>query len=154
MVQSRQLHADHPDAHYCAVIFKYLRQFSIIFCDYTSLLSLDDKHNIKVGEPNFPVAAVDRGKEVLVGVNAKAMVGDHDFTKAKLTPSVALLCDIPEDIRESFYRGKVYVSVKDSIFQPSSPKQHAAEMEKILTSSENDNPILCIYIPISTSISH
>lgn len=80
---------------------------------------------------------------MLVGLSSKVMVDDHDFTKAKLTPSVALLCDIPEDIRESFYSGKVYVSIKDSIFQPSSPKQHAAEIKKI--ASESIKPILCIY---------
>ena len=33
---------------------------------YVHLLSQDDNHNIKVGEPSFPVAAVDRGKQVLV----------------------------------------------------------------------------------------
>lgn len=82
MVQSHQLHADHPDAHYCAAILKYMKQFAIMFRDHTTLVSLDDKHNIKVGEPNFPVAAMDRGKEVLVGTDAKFVV-DHDFTKAK-----------------------------------------------------------------------
>ena len=89
-----------------------------MFRDYTTMVSLDDKHNIKIGEPNFPVAAVDwgkevLGKEVLVGLNSKFMVGDHDFTKAKFTPSVALVCDIPEHIGESFYRGKVCVTLKD-----------------------------------------
>ena len=59
MVQSCQLHADHPDAHYCAAILKYMKQFAIMFRDHTTMVSLDNKHNIKVGEPNFPVAAVD-----------------------------------------------------------------------------------------------
>ena len=146
MVQSRQLHADHPDSHYRAAILKYMKQFAIMFRDYTTMVSLDDKHNIKIGEPNFPVAAVDRGKEVLVGLNSKFMVGDHDFTKAKFTPSVALVCDIPEDIGESFYRGKVCVTLKDAIFQASSPKRHAAELKKILLAlTENINPLLCIY---------
>ena len=62
MDQSRQLHADHPDSHYCAAIFKYLKEFAINFREHTTLVCLDDKHNIKVGEPGFPVAAVDRGK--------------------------------------------------------------------------------------------
>ena len=101
---------------------------------------------IKIGEPNSPVAAVEMGKEVLVGLNSKFMVGDHDFTKSKFTPSVALVCDIPEHIGESFYRGKVCVTLKDAIFQASSPKQHAAELKKILSAlTENINPLLCIY---------
>ena len=48
------------------------------------MVSVDDKHNIKIGEPNFPVASVDRGKEVLVGPGINFVVGDHDFTKAKV----------------------------------------------------------------------
>lgn len=51
MVQSRQLHAEHADTHYCAALFKYLRQFSIMFRDHTTLLSLDDKHNINPISP-------------------------------------------------------------------------------------------------------
>ena len=51
---------------------------------------------MKVGEPGFPVAAVDRGKSVLVGKNAAFSVGDYDFTKVKLIPSVSFLIDIPE----------------------------------------------------------
>ena len=42
----------------------------------------------------------------MVGADAKFAMGDHDFIKAKVTPSVALICDIPENIGESFYRGK------------------------------------------------
>ena len=64
MVQLRQLYADHPDSHYCAAIFKYLKEFVITFREHTTLVCLDDKHNIKVGEPGFSVAAVDRGKQV------------------------------------------------------------------------------------------
>ena len=30
------------------------------------LLFLDDKHSCRVGEPGMPVAAVERGKQVLV----------------------------------------------------------------------------------------
>lgn len=92
------------------------------------------------------MAAVDRGKQVLVGIDTSFQVGDHDFTKAKLTLSVALVCDVPNSISESFYRGKVVVTLKDAVFQPSSPSCHAAELEKILTStSDSVKPILCIY---------
>lgn len=146
MVQSRQLHADHVDGHYAAAIFKYVKQFAIMFRGHVTMAFLDDKHNIKVGEPGFPVAAVDRGKEVLVGLNAKFTVGDHDFTKAKITPSVALICDVPESLGESFYRGRVVATFKDAIFQPSSPYRHAAELKKVLlTAADAVNPILCIY---------
>ena len=65
MVQARQLRLDHPDAHYASAIFRYQKEFACMFRDQVEFLSCDDKHTIKVGEPNFPVAAVDRGKEVL-----------------------------------------------------------------------------------------
>ena len=81
MVQSRQLHKDNPDAHYCAAIFKYMEQFTIIFQEYRTVVSLDDKNNIEIGEPNFPVASVDRGKEVLVGLVTKwYMKGTSEIT--------------------------------------------------------------------------
>lgn len=72
-------------------------------------------------------------------------VADHDFTKAKITPSVTLICDVPESINESFYRGDVFVCYKDTIFQPSSPFRHVTELEKILSGGATNNPILCIY---------
>ena len=31
------------------------------------LVSVDDKHRCKVGEPGYPVAAAERGRRVLVG---------------------------------------------------------------------------------------
>lgn len=50
---------------------------------------------------------------------------DHDFTKAKVTPSVSLICQIPESADASFYRGHIYVHPKDAIFYPSSALRHA-----------------------------
>ena len=114
-----------------------MKHFAIMFHNYSTMVCLDGKHNIKTGEPDFPVAAIDRGKEVLVGINLKFTVGDHDFTKAKFTPSVALVCDIPQDISESFFKGKVYVTIKDTVFQASSPKRHTAELKKILTTGSD-----------------
>lgn len=52
---------------------------------------MDDKHKVKVGEPCYPLAAAERGKQVIVGPNQVMAVGDHDFTKCTLTPSVNLL---------------------------------------------------------------
>ncbi len=53
----------------------------------------DDKHTVKVGAPGFPVAAVERGKLVLVGLNQSHEVGDHDFMKFSLSLSVSLVVD-------------------------------------------------------------
>ena len=144
MVQSRQLSFEHPDNHYAGALFKYLREFSIKYREYAHLICLDDKHTIKCGEPGYPVAAVDRGKQVLVALDRSFSVSDHDFTKAKLTPSVSLVCDIPYSIEESFYRGRVFTCLKDSVFQHSSPLRHGAELYKLLQNIEYQ-PILCLY---------
>ena len=45
---------------------------------------------MKVGEPNYPVAADETGRKVLVRQNEMFEVGDHDFTKFSLIPSVSL----------------------------------------------------------------
>ena len=46
----------------------------------------DDKHTVKVGEPGMPVAAVERGKSVLVAKDLTYQVADHDFCKLSLSP--------------------------------------------------------------------
>ncbi|XP_078597452.1 uncharacterized protein LOC144873716 [Branchiostoma floridae x Branchiostoma japonicum] len=146
MVQSRQLNHNHPDCHYAAAVFKYMKEFAVMFKDYSAFVCLDDKHSIKVGEPGYPVAAVDRGKSVLVAKDTVFVVADHDFTKVKLVPSVTLVCDIPESACESFYRGKVFVCLKDATFQPSSPIRHQTELYHILTKAGKLGlPILCQY---------
>ena len=73
---------------------------------------LDDKHKIKVGEPDFPVAAVEWSKRVLVKVGASFEVGDHDFTKFTLIHCVTLVNDIPTEITGSWYSGQVFFALK------------------------------------------
>lgn len=142
-VQSRQLRKTHEDTHYASAIFRYLKEFCIKFRDFTVFVCMDDKHHCKVGEPGHPVAAVDRGKRVVVAEDKVFAVSDHDFTKS----SVTMLVDIPESIEEgSFYRGQVYVGVKDLVLEPSSPLRHIAELKQISLDEElHSKPILCLY---------
>jgi hypothetical protein len=65
----------------------YVKEFAVtcMFCAHVTMVCLDAKNSIKVGEPGFPAVAVDRGKEVIVGANSSFQVGDHDITKAKIT---------------------------------------------------------------------
>ena len=98
---------------------------------------------MKIGEPGYPVAAVERGKSVIVAKGTKFAVGDHDFTKLLLTPSVILKVEIPENIEESFYKGQVYVGLKDHTFEPSSSLRHMTELHSVL--KDDTNPILAIY---------
>jgi hypothetical protein len=145
MIQVRQLRSEHIDMHYASALFRYLKELSIKFKDHTWLVFLDDKHRCKIGEPGFPVAAVERGKKVVVANNAVFTVSDHDFTKFSLIPSVSMICEIPDSIEGSFYRGDVYIGLKDAIFQPSSSLRHMTELYDILLHSEKNNPFLMIY---------
>ena len=69
MVQSRQFRCFHVDAHYTSALFRYQKEFAIRFRDYANIFCMDDKHSFKVGEPSCPVAAVDRGKRVIVRID-------------------------------------------------------------------------------------
>lgn len=81
-----------------------------------------------MGEPGVPVAAVERGKKVVVSTSGKQFaVADHDFG---IIPSVTMLCDIPETIDGSFYRGQVFVGLKDAVLEPSSALHHCTELGK------------------------
>lgn len=68
-----------------------MREYAIKHNNLVSLVSLDDKHKIKCGEPSYPVAAAERGKKVIVGENQVMSAMDHDFTKFSLIPSVHLI---------------------------------------------------------------
>ena len=82
---------------------RYLREFAIMFHDHSLLIFVDDNHHLKIGEPGLPEAAVERGRRVVVGLNRKFQVADHDFTQFSLVPSVTMVCDVPESIQESFF---------------------------------------------------
>ena len=139
MVQARQFRKSHPDSHYAAALFRYQREFAIKFKSHSNFVCLDDKHRAKVGEPGFPVAAVERG----VGLDSSMQVGDHDFTHFSITPSVCFILQIPDVVEESWYRGQVLVGIKESA---SSPLRHSTELSNILISKHLDTePILFLY---------
>ncbi|XP_060582454.1 uncharacterized protein LOC132738865 [Ruditapes philippinarum] len=102
MIQSRQFRHSHEDMHYASALFRYEKEFCIKYREHCSMVCMDDKHKLKVGEPGYPVAAAERGKAVLIANGKTFEVGDHDFTKFSITPSVTLKVDIPSSIDESF----------------------------------------------------
>ena len=109
MVQKRLFRKTHPDEHYCAGLFRYQREFALKFRDFTNFVCVDDKHRVKVGQPGFPVAATERGREVIVSLNETFAVGDHDFIRFSIIPSVEFHLDIPDSFERSWYTGKVLV---------------------------------------------
>ena len=145
MVQKRQFRKGHVDEHYCAAIFRYLREYALQFRNESLLICLDDKHRIKCGEPGFPVAAAERGRRVIVSLNEEFQVGDHDFTRFSIIPSVMFHVDIPEAIEGSWYSGQVCITFKEGVFQPSSPMRHGAELSSWLTTQLGSKSILFLY---------
>ena len=131
-VQARHLHARHVDSRYTGTCFSYLKNFVVRFSEYASLVCQDDKHSVCVGEPEHPTACLDRGRRVLGMSGLPVTSMDHDFTTSKVVPSVSLVCDIPESVESSFYRGTVVVHPKDGIFYPSSALRHAWELIDVL----------------------
>lgn len=71
---------------------------------------------------------------------------DRDVqSKGSLTPSVILDVAVPRQYEDSFYRGQIYVTFKDSIFQPSTPFRHVVELKHILEAKEERKPGLFMY---------
>ena len=68
MIQTRQFQHQYIDAHYASALFRYLKEFSLKYHQDTSFVCMDDKHSMKVEEPGYPEAAVERGREVLVAM--------------------------------------------------------------------------------------
>ncbi|RIA78868.1 hypothetical protein C1645_882972, partial [Glomus cerebriforme] len=95
MVQARQLRCDHEDLHYASALFRYQKEMAILLQVNSWLIFMDDKHRCKVGEPGYPVAAVERGRQVIVSKNNVFKVADHDFTKCAL---IALFLKLDLDL--------------------------------------------------------
>ena len=90
VVQKRLFRIFHPDEHYCAALFRYQRELAVKYRELSTFVCIGDKHRIKIGEPGYPVAAAERGRQVIVSEQETFAVGDHDFTKFSITPSVVL----------------------------------------------------------------
>ena len=92
-------------------------------------MCLDDKHRVKVGEPDTTFE-----------------VGDHDFSKFSIIPLLSPLVDIPAKLSGSWYYGLVTVALKDCAFEPSSPHRHMTKLFKMLSSNAQlPKLMLCVY---------
>lgn len=145
-VQTRQLRTSPQDEHYCAAMFKYIKQYAIKVHDDCTFVCMDDKSKVDFGEPGQYTSSGVRGKKSIVPMNSTLSCLDHDVqSKGSLTPSVILEVAVPRQYEDSFYRGQVYVTFKDSIFQPSTPFRHVVELQHILEAKEERKPGLFMY---------
>ena len=141
-VQRHQLRVSHPDDHCCHAQFKYLKELAIQLKEDALLMFCDDKAKVPFGDPGSAVSSGVRGKKTIVPTSTTLASLDHDMTKASLTPSVMLRCNVPETIHGLFVRGKVTTIVNDSVFQQASPFRHAAILAKLLCNSDVVPPVL------------
>ena len=141
-VQRRQLRVSHPDDHFCQAQFRYLKEMAIQLKENAVLMFCDDKAKVPLGDPGSAVSSGVRGKKSIVPTSTTLASLDHDMTKASITPSVMLRCNVPETINGSFVQGKVTTVVNDSVFQQASPFRHAAILSKLLSNSEMVPPVL------------
>ncbi|GBC02217.1 hypothetical protein RclHR1_04500005 [Rhizophagus clarus] len=120
--------------------FNYEREFNIKYQDYSCFISADDKHKVLIGE-DVPVSTGVRNKKTLASAEGEITASNHDFTKLLLTPSVTLFIDIPYNISESFYDGKVYVYYKNTVFQPSSALRYSTEYFNLMNHQYRSQPL-------------
>ena len=141
MVQQCNMRKYTPDDHYCAALYKYTRQLAILFKECTAFTSTDDRCKIKIGEANFPVAAVTRGKQVFVAQGTFLQATNHDHASSTLIPTVLLSHEIPNNIDNSWYRGVPYVYLKLVATEPSSALRNPAEVKPVLILKFGKNSI-------------
>ena len=82
-----------------------------------------------------------------MSLNTEFSVGDHDFTKFSIIPSVSLIVEVPDSSEGSWYSGEVHVHVglKDAIFKPSTPLRHATELHSLLTTRIDSKSVVFLY---------
>ena len=72
-------------------------------------------------------------------------MGDCDFTKFLIIPSVSFIVKIPEMIEGSWYEGEVFVGYKDAVLEPSSALRHVTELNSILLTKLGSKSVLFVY---------
>ena len=96
MVQIRLFRKSNPDAHYVNAAYKFMREQAIKNRQNIAFFSADEKCKVPIGEPGYPIAAVTGGEKIIVSLNEKFLVIDHDFSKLSIIPDAYLLHKIPE----------------------------------------------------------
>ena len=105
-------------------------------------ISCDDKAKESFGEPGSAISSGVRGKKTIVPTTTTLGSLDHDVDhKGSIIPTVNMVCDIPDDISGTFYRGNVHVTFKESVFQPSCSYRAILELIQLLRSEGFDNTV-------------
>ena len=101
MVQQRNIRKLSENDYYCNVLFKYAREIQIRFNEHPTFVSTNNENKIKVGEPGCPLSVVIVGENVLVANQYATQLADQNFSSVAITPTVALINDIPLKVADS-----------------------------------------------------
>ena len=107
MVQQRQWRKQHEYSHYAACLFRHEREYTLLVKDHVIFACIDDKHQIKVGEPDNPVSSAECRRQVIVRSGTSLQSSDHDFKIFSIIPSIVFLSEIPSVISGSWYHRDV-----------------------------------------------
>ena len=127
--------------------YKNIKHWCVDNRENCTLIFMDDKAKILVGEPGTPELATSHMRKAVTTKNVTLAASDHNYHVTTLTPSVDLICDIPDTPFDSFYSGQVYVGLKDSIFEGSDPLRHVTELLSVL---KRENETFSPYIVLFT----
>ena len=106
-----------------------MRETAIKYREDSLFLSCSDKAKIDYGEPGYALSTGVHGRKSIVSTTFTLGALDHDGNqKGSLTPTVTLACKILESTDKSFYSGQVFVTFKDSVFQPSTSFRSTLEL--------------------------
>ena len=161
MVQAQLFQKNNPDAHYANAAHKFMRERAVKNHQNIAFFRVDAKCKLPIKEPGYPIAAVTRGKKVIVGLNEKFLVTDHDFSKLSIIPNAYLLHETSEKdelanekvsddlldkgsrLGESYY-GQVFYGFKSMVSKGSNAMQCAAEITDVIIEHFDQTPP-CLY---------
>jgi hypothetical protein len=104
------------------------------------LVYCDDKAKFPIGEHGVAVTTGVRGKQTIAPTSTNLESAEHDVVKSSLAPSLILQVGIPENVDCSFVKGKVEVTINESVFEQSNPSRHATSLSKFLLPSHDEMP--------------
>ena len=134
------------------MILQYVKALALRYREHAQMISVDDKCIVPVGEPGAPISTSVRPHSRSLSLTASRLAAlDHDFHIQGIVPSVAFFVNIPESIKDSFFQGKPFVTLKDKVTQPSHALCHSVELDSILHThfSKDDGSIKPLAIVIS-----
>lgn len=141
-IQMRLAHVSHVDREFVYTLFDHLKHMAVRYSTISKLVSVDNKRVIPVGEPSAPISTgVRPHNRSLVPQGVNIVASDHDFHVAGVVPSVDFAIDIPYETHGSFHKGTVYVTLKDKVFESSSPERHTAETVQIMRNVFSQNNV-------------